>query len=70
MKNQSKKAEKLTPQDSERKEIHHPENDNEAVINPEDLQYRKEEPDFKDIAVRKEQQEQPVQPIKDPPKED
>ncbi len=69
MKNQSKKAEKLAPQDSERKEIHHPENDNEAVIHPEDLRYHKENADFKDIARRKEEQEQPVLPVKDPPKE-
>lgn len=69
MKNQSNKSEKLAPQDSERKEIKHPENDNEAVVNEEDLQYRKEEADFKDIATRKEQQEQPVTPLKEPPKE-
>jgi len=69
MKNQSNKAEKLAPQDSERKDIKHPENDNEAVVNPEDLQYHKEEADFKDIATRKEQQEQPVTPLKEPPKE-
>lgn len=67
MKNQSKNAEKLTPQDSERKDIKHPENDNEAVINTEDLQYRKEEADFKDIASRKEEHEQPILPIKEPP---
>lgn len=69
MKNQSNKSEKLAPQDSERKDIKHPENDNEAVVNPEDLQYRKEDADFKDIAKRKEQQEQPVTPLKEPPKE-
>lgn len=69
MKNQSNKSEKLAPQDSERKDIKHPENDNEAVVNPEDLQYRKEDADFKDIAKKKEQQEQPVTPLKEPPKE-
>jgi hypothetical protein len=69
MKNQSNKSEKLAPQDSERKDIKHPENDNEAVVNQEDLQYRKEQADFKDIATRKEQQEQPVTPLKEPPKE-
>lgn len=70
MKNQRKKAEKLSPQDSERKDIHHPENDNEAVVDPADLRYRKVDADFPDIAARKEQQEQPVLPVKDPPKED
>jgi ABC-type uncharacterized transport system involved in gliding motility auxiliary subunit len=38
-----------------------------AVKQPEDEDYTKEEPDFKDIAERKENQEQPVNPIKTPP---
>lgn len=69
MNNQSKKAEKLEPQDSERKPVKHPENDNEAVVHPEDLEYHQEEADFGDVAKRKEQGEQPVDPVKEPPKE-
>lgn len=69
MNNQSKKAEKLAPQDSERKPVKHPENDNEAVIKPEDMEYHKDDVDFKNIAKRKEEQEQPVTPIKEPPRE-
>ncbi len=38
-----------------------------VVKQPEDKDYTKDEPDFKDIAKRKENQEQPVNPIKTPP---
>jgi hypothetical protein len=38
-----------------------------AVKQPEDKDYTKEDVDFKDIAKRKENQEQPVNPIKTPP---
>lgn len=38
-----------------------------AVKQPEDKDYTKEDVDFKDIAQRKENQEQPVNPIKTPP---
>lgn len=69
MKNQSKKAEKLEPKDSERKPVKHPENDNEAVVNSEDLEYHQKEADFGDIAMRKERGEQPVDPVKEPPQE-
>ncbi|HXI01468.1 MAG TPA: hypothetical protein VNI52_14460 [Sphingobacteriaceae bacterium] len=69
MNNKSKKTEKLEPQDSKGKDINHPENDSEAVIKPEDKIYTKEEANFKNIAQRKENQEQPVYPIKTPPKD-
>ena len=69
MKSESKKTEELTPKDSERKEIRHPEDDSEAVVKPEDQVYEKEEADFKDIAKKKEKQEQPVHPIVNPPRE-
>lgn len=68
MNNQSKKSEKLQPKDSGRKELKHPEEDSEAVIKPKDQVYTKEEADFKNIAKKKENQEQPVDPIKNPPK--
>jgi hypothetical protein len=38
-----------------------------AVRQPEDEDYKKTDADFKDIANRKENQEQPVDPIKTPP---
>jgi ABC-type uncharacterized transport system involved in gliding motility auxiliary subunit len=38
-----------------------------AVKQPEDEQYKKDEVDFEDIATKKENQEQPVNPIKTPP---
>jgi hypothetical protein len=38
-----------------------------AVVPPEDKMYDKEDADFGDVAKRKENQEQPVNPIKTPP---
>lgn len=38
-----------------------------AVKHPEDEKYKKTEPDFEHVAERKENQEQPVDPIKTPP---
>ncbi|HEY0054508.1 MAG TPA: hypothetical protein VGB63_04050 [Pedobacter sp.] len=67
--NQSDKPEKFEPKDSKQKGIKHPENDEEAVVKSEDLTYTKEDDDFGDIAKYKEQREQPVLPVKDPPKE-
>ena len=67
--NQSDKPEKLEPQDSERKHIRHPEDDEEAVLKPEDLEYKEEEANFGSIAKRKEESEQPVTPVKNPPKD-
>lgn len=69
MNNQSKKPEKLEPQDSDQKNIEHPKDDDKAVVKPEDKVYKKEEPAFDNPAKRREQNEQPVNPIKDPPKE-
>ena len=67
--NQSDKPEKFEPKDSKRKDIKHPQDDDEAVVKPEDLEYNKEEEDFGNIAKYKEQREQPVLPVKDPPKD-
>ena len=67
--NQSDKPEKFEPKDSKRKNIKHPQDDEEAVVKPEDRQYKKEDEDFGDIAKYKEQGEQPVLPVKDAPKE-
>ena len=43
---------------------------NKAVKKPEDKDYTKDNPDFKDPAKQLEQNEQPIEPIKNPPKED
>ena len=66
--NQSDKPEKLKPQDSERKEIKHPQDDNEAVVKPEDLDYQQEEADFGNIEKRKAENEQPINPVSEEPK--
>ncbi|WP_207429640.1 hypothetical protein [Pedobacter sp. SYSU D00535] len=66
--NQSDKPEKFEPKDSERKDIRHPEDDQEAVLKLEDLDYTEEEADFKDPSTTKERGEQPLDPVKDPPK--
>lgn len=65
--NQSDKPEKFEPKDSERKQIKHPEDDNEAVLKREDLDYEKEEADFRNPAKTKEESEQPINPVKTPP---
>lgn len=44
--------------------------DHKTVKQPEDKNYTKEEPHYKDPAKQRETDEQPVNPIKDPPKED
>jgi len=69
MNNQSGNHEKLRPQDSERKDIKHLKNDEEAVVKPEDQEYHKDEAAFKNIAKNKENGEQPVNPIKKAPKD-
>ncbi|MDB5120180.1 MAG: hypothetical protein JWN56_1398 [Sphingobacteriales bacterium] len=69
MNNQSDKPEKLKPQDSERKDIKHPKDDNQAVVKPEDKDYNEEEAEFKNVAKARENSEQPVNPIKQAPKE-
>jgi hypothetical protein len=66
---QSDKPEKFEPQDSRRKDIKHPENDDEAVVKPEDLDYEQQEGDFGNVADYKEKREQPVLPVKDAPKD-
>lgn len=67
--NQSDKPEKFEPKDSERKDIRHPQDDEEAVLKPEDQDYTEEEPEFRDPAKSKEEDEQPVNPVKTPPKD-
>jgi hypothetical protein len=64
MNNQSKKPEKLKPQDSEEKGIKHAKHDNESVVKPEDKTYTKEQADFGNTAKRRENSEQPVHPAK------
>lgn len=67
--NQSDKAEKMEPQDSEQKDIKPRRDDEKAVIKPEDQTYTEEDAHFKDPAKTKEGSEQPVNPIKTPPKD-
>lgn len=67
--NQSDKPEKLEPKDSKRKNIKHPQHDDEAVIKPKDRVYDKQETDFGNVAKYKEEREQPVLPVKDAPKD-
>ncbi len=43
---------------------------NKAVKKPEDKDYTKEEPHFKNPAKQREREEQPVDPIKKAPKKD
>lgn len=69
MNNQSKKPEKLEPQDSEQKNIKHPQNDEETVLKPEDKIYHKRDGTFVSPAKRREQEEQPVHPVKKAPEE-
>jgi len=69
MNNQSKKPEKLRPQDSERKDIMHPKDDNKTVVKSEDKQYNEDEAEFKNVAKSRENSEQPVNPIKQAPKD-
>ena len=69
MNNQSKKPEKLRPQDSERKDILHPKDDNKTVVKSEDKQYNEDEAEFKNVAKSRENSEQPVNPIKQAPKD-
>lgn len=63
-KNQSHKPEDFDPKDSRRKDIKHPQDDENAVVKSKDKVYRKQEEDFGNIAKRKEQGEQPVLPGK------
>ena len=67
--NKSDKPEKFEPQDSKQKEIHHPEDDQEAVLKPRDKDYNKEEANFAPPAKTKEEGEQPIHPVKKAPKD-
>ena len=69
MDNESQKPEKLEPQDSKQKKIKYPKDANEAVVKPEDRIYTREEADFVNPAKRRETEEQPVHPVKTPPKD-
>lgn len=68
--NQSSKPEKFEPKDSERKDIKHPQDDGEAVIQPENQVYKKEEPEFRDPQKRKVEREQPINSADEKPKKD
>ena len=65
--NQSDKPEKFEPQDSERKDIKHPQDDEEAVVRPEDKEYQEEEADFENIEKNKIENEQPVNSVNEAP---
>ena len=69
MNNQSKKPERLEPQDSEQKDIKHPKDDKNAVVKPEDKVYNKQNATFIDPAKKREQIEQPVHPVTKAPEE-
>ncbi len=69
MNNSSDKPEKFEPKDSKRKAVKHPQDDVEAVVKPEDKNYRKENPTFRNPAKSKEESEQPVNPGKEAPKD-
>jgi len=68
--NQSSKSEKFEPKDSERKNIKHPQDDEEAVIGPENQPYTKEEAQFRDPQKRKVEREQPINSVDEKPKKD
>ncbi len=68
MNGKSDKPEQLEPKDSEQKKVRHPEDDNEAVVKPEDQIYRKEDADFGNAAKKREEGEQPVHPVAREPK--
>jgi hypothetical protein len=55
--NQSDKPEKLVPKDSERKELQHPEDMEEAVVKPKDKNYQEESANFGNVAGKKERQD-------------
>ena len=67
--NQSDKSEKREPQDSEQKQIDHPQNDGETVVKPEDQKYLKVDAEFENPALERERGEQPVESVKKEPKE-
>jgi len=66
--NQSSKPEKFEPKDSKRKDIKHPQDDGEAVIQPEKQIYKKDEPEFRDPQKRKVEREQPINSADEKPK--
>jgi hypothetical protein len=69
MNNESEKPERLKPQDSKQKEVKNPKDDNEAVVKPEDRIYTKNNAHFANPAKRRETDEQPVHPVRTPPKD-
>lgn len=69
MNNQSKKHEHFEPQNSDQKKIQHPENDEEAVVKPEDKKYHHDNADFSNPAKQRERSEQPVESVKKEPEE-
>lgn len=69
MNNQSEKPEQLKPQDSKQKELKSPKDDHEAVVKPEDRIYTHKDAQLPDPAKRRENEEQPVHPVKSEPKD-
>ena len=69
MNNNSDNPEKFEPQDSKQKNIKHLQDDKKAVVKPEDQDYRKENPTFRNPAQAKEESEHPVHPVKNAPKD-
>lgn len=68
--NESDKTEKFEPQDSQRKNIRHPQDDEEAVVDPQDLDYEKENADFEPPQKRKVESEEPINSVDEKTRED
>lgn len=66
MNNESKKPEKLKPQDSESRPA---DNEEKAVVKNHDKSYHRDEANFPDPAKKRENDEQPVHPVKEEPKD-
>ena len=69
MNNQSKKHEDREPQNSDQKKTRHPDNDEKAVVKPEDQKYHRDNADFNNPAKQRERGEQPVESVKKEPEE-
>ena len=68
--NESSKPEKFEPKDSKRKDIKHPQDDEEAVVQSEHLTYAGENADFYDPQKRRVEREQPITSVDKKPKKD
>ncbi|SKB89747.1 hypothetical protein [Daejeonella lutea] len=69
MNNESEKPENFLPQDSKRKNVKNPKDDNEAVVKAKDKIYTKDEAEFDNPSKRRETDEQPVNSVKIPAKD-